>query len=90
MAPMPMAMAGTRLSPGRCDMAMPPAAPMYMAGNDRPAAEAAQRDAVGEALAHHEQHERADGVARTLVDESGRPVSPENSTSAVLLSVASA
>ena len=36
MAPMPMATAGTRLIPGRCDMAMPPAAPMYMAGNMGP------------------------------------------------------
>jgi hypothetical protein len=35
-APMPMAMAGTSVSPGRCDKAMPPAVPMKMAGNTGP------------------------------------------------------
>ena len=35
-APMPMATAGTSGSPGRCDMAMPPAAPMNMAGKMGP------------------------------------------------------
>ena len=35
-APMPIATAGTRLIPGRWDMAMPPAAPMNIAGNTGP------------------------------------------------------
>ena len=35
-APIPMATAGTRSRPGRCDAAMPPAAPMNMAGKIGP------------------------------------------------------
>ena len=35
-APMPIATAGTSSSPGRCDAAMPPAAPMNIAGNTGP------------------------------------------------------
>ena len=36
MAPMPMATAGTRDSPGRCDAATPMAPPMNMAGKMGP------------------------------------------------------
>ena len=35
-APMPMATPDTSGSPGRCDIAIPPAAPMNMAGNTGP------------------------------------------------------
>ena len=56
-------------NPGRCDSAMPPAAPMNMRGEDRAAAEAAQRHAVGEALAYDEQHECPDRPGRGVLDE---------------------
>ena len=47
-APMPIATAGTSSSPGSPAAAMPPAAPMNIGGEHRPAAEARERQRVGE------------------------------------------
>src|ERR687898_1423965 len=61
-APMPMAALAIMSSPGRWESATPPTAPRNM-GEDRSAAEAAQRQAVGEAFADDQPDERSHRVA---------------------------
>ncbi len=62
-APMPMAAPAIKPRPGRCESAIPPTAPMNIAGKIGPPRNELNAKRVGEGLAQDEQHERSDRVA---------------------------
>ncbi len=83
-APIPMATPATIGSPGRCESAIPPAAPRNIAGNTGTAAEGAERQAVRDALAHDEHQQGADRVPVAVLSSGPTASWPENSTSVKL------
>src|SRR3954467_11268907 len=68
----PMATPATSDSPGRWERAIPPAAPMNMAGKGGPPRKAGQCGRIGQALAEQEQDQGTDRVVGAVADQAGK------------------